>query len=344
MKQLKKELKSENDKMLDVKLQDIEKYKDDSNKCHQAIRKIKSHKPQKPLSIFDNNHERVTSEDDQLTIVTEYFTKLFARDDKPEDVTPEKMEPAYTAEEIEKAACKLKNNKATGRDEVHAEFIKYGSPELYLQISKLLNITSETGDYPEEIRRGILNPLPKPSKKDEKINVRPIILLSVLRKIIIITLIDRCWERMKAHIPLSQSAYQKGRSTTEQVFCIKLLAEKAITSENYDIFLLLLDMSKAFDTVNRSKLVKILKDILTPSELHMMHLLVNDVILNVRIGSKIREDILIAIGICQGDCLSALHFILHLAYAIKPLPTHIQSQDYQQTIWSALDWIIDRDA
>ena len=91
LKQLKKELKSENDKMLDLKLQDIERYKDDSNKCHQAIRKIKSHKPQKPLSIFDNNHERVTTEDDQLTIITEYFTKLFASDDKPEDVTPEKM-------------------------------------------------------------------------------------------------------------------------------------------------------------------------------------------------------------------------------------------------------------
>ena len=165
LKQLEKELKSEKDKMLDLKLQDIEKYKDDSNKCHQAIRKIKSHKAQKPLSIFDNNHERVISEDEQLAIITEYFTKLFASDDKPEDVTPEKMEPAYTAEEIEKAACKLKNSKATGRDKVHAEFIKYGSPELYLQISKLLNITSETGDYPEEIRRGILNPLAKTTQE-----------------------------------------------------------------------------------------------------------------------------------------------------------------------------------
>ena len=49
-----------------------------------------------------------------------------------------------------------------------------------------------------------------------------------------------------------------------------------------------------------------------------------------------------AIGICQGDCLSALLFILYLAYAIKPLPTNIQSQDYQQPLWSALDWLIDR--
>ena len=39
-----------------------------------------------------------------------------------------------------------------------------------------------------------------------------------------------------------------------------ILAEKAITSENYDIFILFLDMSKAFDTVNGSKLMEILQE------------------------------------------------------------------------------------
>ena len=228
----------DNDKQLDLELQDIEKYKDDSNKCYQAIRKIQSRKSQRPLVIFDSELNRILS---------------------------------------------------------------------------LLNVTNETGDYPEEVRRGILTPIVKPPKKDEEVNVRPIILLSVLRKIIAIILIDQCWERIKNHIPLSQAAYQKG-----QVFTIKILAEKAITSDNYEIFLLFLDMSKAFDTVNRSKLMETRKNILTPSELYMMYLLINDV--NVKIGDKVRADILTAIGICQGDCLSALLFILYLAHAIKPIP------------------------
>ena len=144
----------------------------------------------------------------------------------------------------------------------------------------MLNSTSETGQYPEDVRRGILKSLAEPPKKDERVNIRPIILLPVLRKVITTTLINRCWEHIKDHIALSQSAYQKGGSTIEQVFTVKILAEKAIISEKCDIFLFL-DMSKAFDTVNCSKLMEILKTILTPSEPYIICLLINDLILNV---------------------------------------------------------------
>ena len=136
---------------------------------------------------------------------------------------------------------------------------------------------------------------------------------------------------------MSQAAYQSSRSTTEQIFAIKTLAEKAITSENYDIFLLQLDTSKALDTVNRNKLINILSYILTKCELHMKHALINDVILNVKIGNKTGPDIHTNIGICRGDCLSALLFILYLAFAVQPLPPVISAIDCQKPLWSALD-------
>ena len=164
----------------------------DSNKCYQAIRKIQSHKPRKLLVIFDSEFNRITSAEDQITIITNHFTNHFSFKDKPVNVPPVIIEPEYNAGEIETAAKKLKNNKAVRRDEVSAELIKYGCRELYEQIASLLNATSETGDYPEEIRRRILTPLAKPPKKDGRVNVRSIILLSVLRTIITITLIDWC--------------------------------------------------------------------------------------------------------------------------------------------------------
>ena len=60
-----------------------------------------------------------------------------------------------------------------------------------------------------------------------------------LRKLLTICLMRRTWDRLKTRIPLDQAAYQDGRSTTEQVFSMKLLAEKAITSSDYKIYFLL---------------------------------------------------------------------------------------------------------
>ena len=48
----------------------------------------------------------------------------------------------------------------------------------------------------------------------------------------------------------------KEKNTTEQVICMKLLIEKTITSENYTLITMMIDMSKAFDTVNRMILVE----------------------------------------------------------------------------------------
>ena len=64
----------------------------------------------------------------------------------------------------------------------------------------------------------------------------------------------------------------------------------------------MLDMSKAFDTVSHCKIMSVLESILSECELHMMHILINDVILNVQLGDKTGSNINTSIGICQGDC------------------------------------------
>ena len=90
-------------------------------------------------------------------------------------------------------------------------------------------------------------------------------------------MLRRCLEKLLRKVPPTQAAYQQGRTTTELVFTFKVLAEKAITSENYKIILLLLDMSKAFDAVRRSELFNILEEVLEKGELHMMKILIEHV-------------------------------------------------------------------
>ena len=80
----------------------------------------------------------------------------------------------------------------------------------------LLNTIAETGEYPKEIKPGQIPPLQKPGKpKGPAENLRPIILLSTLRKILAICLIERISNRLHEKlIPVTQTAYTSNSSTT----------------------------------------------------------------------------------------------------------------------------------
>ena len=241
------------------------------------------------------------------------------------------MTKPFDKTEIRKATSSMKNGKSCGIDGLNAEYLKYAPPTIHTSVAELLNKTAATGDHPLELKLGILNPLQKPGKKKgPRENLRPIILLSIIRKILTICILRRTWNRLSEMITIDQAAYQGGRSTTEQVFAIKTLAEKAIGSSNFKIYLLLLDMSKAFDTVNRNKLFDALETILLPEELHLLHLLTNNVKLQVRVGSETSEEFNTILGIMQGDCLSAVLFIFYLAQALAERNSIEAEHNYAQ--------------
>ena len=144
---------------------------------------------------------------------------------------------------------------------------------------------AKTGNIPDEVIEGVLVPLPKPGYPQEPpANRRPIILLSILRKILVICMIKRIQGKIEHRIPLSQAACRACRSKTEHVFTCKILAEKVITWECYETTILLMDMSKAFDTVKRNNLMKLLETVLDPDDTCMMKILLRDVKLIIKIG------------------------------------------------------------
>ena len=125
IRNIKEIIKIEENKQMDGDLKQIEKYKEDSNKCYQAVRFIKSKKPRKTLEIFDEERNLIGSEDEQIVVITKYFKELFHKSEETcmPVIKPKTMEPPFHHQEIEKAARKLKNNKSTGSDEIHAEVV-----------------------------------------------------------------------------------------------------------------------------------------------------------------------------------------------------------------------------
>lgn len=58
-------------------------------------------------------------------------------------------------------------------------------------------------------------------------------------------------------MPITQAAYRQRRSTTEHAFAAKVLTKKTFTSKDHPKCLLLLDMSKTFDTVDKQVLLNV---------------------------------------------------------------------------------------
>jgi len=77
-----------------------------------------------------------------------------------------------------------------------------------------------------------------------------------LRKILAACMLQRINGWIQVEIPLTQAAYRSGRSTAEQVLTQNNLCEKTMTSYNYECYITLFDMSKAFDTVDRKHLME----------------------------------------------------------------------------------------
>ena len=320
-KDIRKRIKEIEEEKLDKKLQHLEGTKNDSNRYFRAIKDIQKNKKKENIYVKDNNGKMVGSDEKNTELITEYFKEMFAPTNKQFEIKtyePRKMTIPFTGEEIRKASKGIKNGKASGPDDLNPEFIKYAPPEIHTEMAEIYNKMAETGEHPKEINHSILSPLQKPGKKKGyTTNLRPIMLISILRKTLTIALINRTWERIEKILPKDQAAYQPGRSTTEQVLAVKLLCEKAINTTDYTVYLALFDMSKAFDNVDRAKLLNYLQEILEPDELHIISLLINTPQIQVRVNGRLGAIFTTLIGILQGDCLSAILFIIYLSKTLK---------------------------
>ena len=86
-------------------------------------------------------------------------------------------------------------------------------------------------------------------------------------------------------------------------------------------------MSKAFDMVKRNLLMEDLQEFLEPDELHIMKLLIENMKYKIKMGKTIGEEFETTLGIAQGDCLSAILFIIYLSKTLGFKP-HLKDHNY----------------
>ena len=145
----------------------------------------------------------------------------------------------------------LSANKATGLDEIPMKFIKDGSGVLAEPIAHLINLSLHSGVVPDELKLARIVHIHKKGCLTDPSNYRPISILSCLSKIF-----ESVVHRQLLHylegkniIFENQSGFRSGFSTettlTDLTDRIKESMDKGLYTG-----MILLDLKKAFDTVN----------------------------------------------------------------------------------------------
>jgi sorting nexin-29 len=227
------------------------------------------------------------------------------------------IEPSQ--EEMEKAICNLKTNKAPGEDDITAELIKNASCELKERLHILIRKIWRDKKMPDDWKVGLIIPLFKKGDKMRCENYRGITLLNVAYKILTSIILERLKEYSEEILGEYQCGFRPRRRAMDQIFVVGQILEK-FYAYDIDLHLLFIDFKKAFDNVNQKKLLKSLVSFGIAKKMEqLVKMILEGAQARVIVDGKVRTPFGISIGVRQGDGLSATLFNLVLHKALKNL-------------------------
>ena len=129
-------------------------------------------------------------------------------------------------------------------------------------------------------------------------------------------------QRLKPHIEMHLSeelaGFRPGRSTVEQIFVWRQLAERYMEAQNGKLVNVFTDFKKAFDRVWHTRMYRVLQHYNIPKKLTaLIQNLYSQAASAVRIGVDISDWFHQTVGVRQGCILSPDLFILFLEHVLS---------------------------
>jgi len=143
--------------------------------------------------------------------------------------------------------------KSPGADGLHPEIIRRGGNRLAEVLHDIITEAWNQSEVPQDWKDALLINIFK--KGDRKIcgNYHGISLRSIPGKVFARVLLNGLTSVAEGLFPETQCGFRVGRGTTDMIFSLKQIQEKCI-EQNIPLYMVFVDFTKAFDTVNRSLL------------------------------------------------------------------------------------------
>ncbi|BHF85662.1 hypothetical protein SprV_1002883400 [Sparganum proliferum] len=210
------------------------------------------------------------------------------------------------------AIQQVSSGKAPGSDAIPAEVYKHGDPQLMDHLTALFQQMWHQGEIPQDFKDATIVHLYK-RKGNRQIcdNHRGISLLNIAGKIFARILLNRLNNRLEQSLlPESQWGFRRHRGTTDMIFATRQLQEKCqeLRAHLYSTFL---DQTKAFDTVNREGLWKIMQKFGCPERFTQIVCQLHDgMMARVTDNGAVSEAFAVTNGVKQGCVLAPILFSL----------------------------------
>ena len=214
-------------------------------------------------------------------------------------------------EEVLELIKELKNGKSS---DIPIHVIKKSASAMGYHLVKILNQCLHQGIFPDELKVGRITPIYKKDDECSPENYRPVSTLPIFGKIfekIIYSRIDN-FLTTKDIIFDKQFGFRKSHSTSHALnFSISHI-EKELDDKNH-VLGVFIDLSKAFDTINHSKLlIKLHNYGIRGNALELIKSYLSDRKKYVKVLDEESSELDVIYGVPQGSMLGPLLFLLYI--------------------------------
>lgn len=244
---------------------------------------------------------------------------------------PGTVEPP-SMEEVTTAVNRLKNNKAPGIDNIPGELLKYGEDQMIATLHELVNKIWMTETLPAEWQTSVICPIHKKGNKLTCEIYRGISLLSTAYRIFTAVIRKAKLESYTENtLGEYQAGFRPGRSTMDQLYTVKMVAEKCWEFD-IDVYQLFVDFKQAYDSIDRSKLYTIMLDFDVPSKLvRLVRVTMQGSQCQVRVMGELTGNFEVMQGLKQGDGLAPTLFNLALEKVIRGTSVDVNTTILQKS-------------
>ena len=259
-------------------------------------------------SLFAYRNENIQNENDSET------ESVHEGNDSQEDAMHSLLNCEITDNEVMEAVKHLNINKAASGKLV-ARHIKFGITALLPYIRILFNRLYTFGEFPKSWAKFVIVPLHKKGDLANPNNYRGISLLETLSKIYIHILNKRLTFFVEAYEKLSeaQSGFRSGYRTTDNAFVLLAIISKYMNLKKRSLYVAFIDFEKAFDSVERHTLYRILQSRGIRGNLFKaIESIYTSVKASVRANNTLTDEFNCPVGLRQGCPLSPMLFCLFI--------------------------------